>query len=403
MNKLADRGFSAAVFAPAWTYEHFPHNAASHVDQALWEGSTLPEALDCDCREGRPHHQQGYQEYPIIRASRESAAGTDCFFESDFRCSFEVLNSDPTLCSRLGEMQPQPRVECSSTGSWTDLANMVAPKLSGRFVVDRCSSNFDLLGQRHSHYQVALECECQHTGSEYLLLRDTLRFQLFTLDMPVDAAVSAKFTCGRTTRSATEMGCFLAYRLPGGEVRYQDAAISFGMLAETITIPVGVMPWEAVMSEQTKLIGAGVYCAPLSKDEQPSTRPVLDLYHLSIAYEYQVDRIGSIHDIRLICRSSGNHSQNRIAWEWSFPQAQWARGRPWSQLTGPYEKFEVSFDGQKLGTSSSTEFPIQDTDLDQQDAAKDVQVTVRGKVFGELQAQTVGTGQITFVDGKRTD
>ena len=73
---LAAQGVSAAVFAPAWTYEHFPPSAtsgesvAAAVDKAVWEGGPLPAKLGCGCV-GEPHRRAGYETHPITKFARK--------------------------------------------------------------------------------------------------------------------------------------------------------------------------------------------------------------------------------------------------------------------------------------------------------------------------------------------
>ena len=93
---LAEYGFSAAVFGPAWSWEHFstsiarPGNlsVAKAVDRSLWEGASLPAELGCDCRKGRPHHTLSYRANPIIASVCEYPAGTSSFFDTDFTRAF---------------------------------------------------------------------------------------------------------------------------------------------------------------------------------------------------------------------------------------------------------------------------------------------------------------------------
>ena len=96
---LSQHGFSAAIFAPAWTYEHFSTDIlrsseppiAKAVDRAMWEGVTLPEELDCDCRKGKPHHTMFYKSNPITKQIEEFPAGSNQFFETHFARGFEEI------------------------------------------------------------------------------------------------------------------------------------------------------------------------------------------------------------------------------------------------------------------------------------------------------------------------
>ena len=94
MRKLANNGFSSAIFAPGWPYEHFStsleedESQAEDTDRAMWEGTALPENLDCDCAKSKPHDIAGYKQNAICTAAREFPAGSHCFLETDFRRPF---------------------------------------------------------------------------------------------------------------------------------------------------------------------------------------------------------------------------------------------------------------------------------------------------------------------------
>ncbi len=96
MSVLADRGFSTAIFGPAWTHEHFSSSSspsessdAESVQRSMWEGWPLPAELSCDCCEGMPHHTSFYQANPILAYAREYPVGSATFLETDFQETFE--------------------------------------------------------------------------------------------------------------------------------------------------------------------------------------------------------------------------------------------------------------------------------------------------------------------------
>ena len=102
MKILSGYGFSTAVFAPAWPYEHFSaaisdfkrsDSIAKNVDRSLWTGSTLWDELDCDCQSSKPHHTMHYKSNPIIKYAFEYPAGSSHFFESAFGKGFKRVFS----------------------------------------------------------------------------------------------------------------------------------------------------------------------------------------------------------------------------------------------------------------------------------------------------------------------
>lgn len=110
---LADAGFSTAIFAPAWTHEHFSTSSADSpsiaekVEEAVWQGLPLPDQLGCDCRKGRPHHTVEYQLNPISRHAREFPVGTSSYVETDFQVAFErTATSQDQVCISLLITEP---------------------------------------------------------------------------------------------------------------------------------------------------------------------------------------------------------------------------------------------------------------------------------------------------------
>lgn len=103
MSILSGSGFSTAMFAPAWPYEHFDTSPsakfgcedgpsiADRVDQSMWTGAPLPDELSCDCHKGRPHHTKFYQDHPVTRYAQEYPAGSSHFFETNFAPAFQPL------------------------------------------------------------------------------------------------------------------------------------------------------------------------------------------------------------------------------------------------------------------------------------------------------------------------
>lgn len=106
MSALSSNGFSSAIFAPAWAYEHFstcstwsinPGSKASiahQVDDSMWIGTRLPDELHCDCRKGKPHHTVFYQSHAIVESAQEYPQGSSRFFETKFVQAFHTCNDD---------------------------------------------------------------------------------------------------------------------------------------------------------------------------------------------------------------------------------------------------------------------------------------------------------------------
>ncbi|KAF2097945.1 hypothetical protein NA57DRAFT_40700, partial [Rhizodiscina lignyota] len=84
---LALEGFSAGIFAPAWSFEHFP-GYERRIERTMWEGLELPAPLKCDCGESELH-KQVYPQHPIVRWASEFPAGSETFLFTKFKRAFQ--------------------------------------------------------------------------------------------------------------------------------------------------------------------------------------------------------------------------------------------------------------------------------------------------------------------------
>lgn len=55
---------------------------------------------------------------------------------------------------------------------------------------------------------------------------------------------------------------------------------------------------------------------------------------------------------------------------------------PWSNATGPFSHFVVVVGGKEIGEAYCNEFPLQKSDFDLIEAGGDVEVVIRGTLFG---------------------
>lgn len=80
--KLAELGLSAGIFAPAWTFEHFPAYGRD-VEQTTWDATDLPQCISCSCGDCEKRHQPN-KARPITSFARQYSAGSEGFFFTDF-------------------------------------------------------------------------------------------------------------------------------------------------------------------------------------------------------------------------------------------------------------------------------------------------------------------------------
>ncbi|MCJ1399165.1 hypothetical protein MMC11_002367 [Xylographa trunciseda] len=99
---LSERGFSSAIFGPAWAYEHFctssessnEQSLAKSVDTSVWDGASLPHNIRCDCKNSHPHNTAFYEANPITGNAYEFPAGSSTCLETDFSGAFDAMKDD---------------------------------------------------------------------------------------------------------------------------------------------------------------------------------------------------------------------------------------------------------------------------------------------------------------------
>ncbi|KAI8943590.1 hypothetical protein NX059_001582 [Plenodomus lindquistii] len=84
--KLAGLGLSAGVFAPAWSFEHFPGHKRE-VERAVWEGKEYLSDLACSCGDCSSRHRVNV-DAAIIKHANEAVVGSKSFFYTDFHRAF---------------------------------------------------------------------------------------------------------------------------------------------------------------------------------------------------------------------------------------------------------------------------------------------------------------------------
>lgn len=87
--KLAGIEFSAGIFAPAWTYEHFPQHGAT-LKKAIWDGTDIPGGLNCSCPNGLQKNHPNNKDSPVIHSGCSHPAGSSHFFFTDFARPFDT-------------------------------------------------------------------------------------------------------------------------------------------------------------------------------------------------------------------------------------------------------------------------------------------------------------------------
>lgn len=392
MELLAQEGFSSAMFAPAWTFEHFVTSVhrtidsvdtvsmAKSVEQAMWEGRLLPMELGCDCRRGRPHHTLDYQMRPILRYAHEYPAGSSSYFYTDFTQAF--LSNSNEIRSCLSSQSILPHVEPVA------LSNMQRPAIEpptlalyGRFEI----GFFRIRGTIDTAHVESKGPKDIPSKEDLRFDTETTRLCLYKLNMPGDGSLSAVISFAKFTTSGTR-GFYTVYRGPQcerPELRYH--ALQFSKVSDspgppysTKTLDVATIQLQAQASE-SRLIEFGAFYQGGRLGEAPFE--ILAVKSVGIIPLAKIEHRFRIKDISVVQQDSGTDTGTQLVWQWEGSKDAWPEGFPWSSTTGPFSHFTIIIDSEEAGTAHCLGFPLRKGDYEKS-KERVVVVSIHGHRFG---------------------
>jgi hypothetical protein len=365
--KLADIGLSAGIFAPAWSFEHFP-GRGREVERTIWEGKALASDIDCSCGNAGSRHQPTGPS--IIQHARPYPAGSETFFHTDFARAFSSraeegsgkVTEDHIFSTQLGAQSllplPQPYGDQSIhpciTHRWEEFFHQ------GKLVIESPNCSTPNISDK------------QELG---------LWTPLYKVNMPADGSLHLKMVFRRFLPTGslnpslylkiTNHGDHSTQLLPIEELEY---------IGEINTI-VGTLQADKNMRlEEVGLHLSGV-CGQWSA-------PILEIYLISIVptghrpdpYPYA----RTIHNIRVEDRGDGENAHILLCWEYLDTKPR-TPGMPYSELTGPFSSFTVNLDGLRgvCGPVAPRAYALEHT------VAKHVLETLADK---EVEVEIVGHG-----------
>lgn len=384
MEVLAKAGFSTAIFAPAWAYEHFstspseavdsrfPASIAKSVDRSMWEGSPLPTEIGCDCRTGRPHHTKDYQGHPILKYAHEYPAGTSSYFHTDFTRAFKseqnAVHSSLGFQSTLPHVSAVPFCADSSFGEGIPATMLYGSPEEGSLFVRAAVEE----GQRTETESLEVD-----TCKEAVHLEPKVqRLCLFKLSMPGDGSLRATIHYLRPEKTGT-VGFYTAYQTPDcDKVEYQYHATR--PVDEFSSVQYLTLPVKAQVSG-SNLVEIGVFSQGCHI-RQPS-QVILNVRSIQIMPYTGAKRGFHINHLRIRQRATDADEERSLVWQWEGSKDGWPRHLPWSQTTGPFSHFQVRINGEVGGMTQSLEFPLRKQEYE--DSLRDeVAVSIHGTMFG---------------------
>ncbi|KAF2202309.1 hypothetical protein GQ43DRAFT_413956 [Delitschia confertaspora ATCC 74209] len=378
VTKLAETGLGVGIFAPAWSFEHFPVFGRS-AERAMWDGSNIGD-LECPC--GEPGHGCGQRhpqnrQFPITRFAREYPAGSERFFYTDFQRAFashshelDCIYDDKRTHSQLGAQSILPHMaQTTVTDAPESGINILEMSLEGQPRRPRLGINLHSISKGHNP-------------------TDTYerKLPIFKVNMPADGSLGLKINYSHLSPSPkSQTGFYLRFSDDSTAVFYVKEASSIRTLQEPV-----ISQSRAGTGDLVTLQEVGVYLkAPLLGFELAyENYPIrlIDIKSISITPIHTIAPSCHINNIRLERRGTNQSSQWRLCWDFSDEGKEQAvmLGVPYSDLTGPFSHFLVSIDGLSVGRAYALEYILCQALVDKFNAkgADRVTVIVTGVGFG---------------------
>ena len=327
MRVLAKGRYSTAIFAPAWSYEHFPtsvpastaclpgvESIAKAVDRSVWEGFALPENLCCGCRQGRPHRHGDYQNTPIVASSREYPAGSSCYLHTDFTRAFK--RDGGSLRSCLGSQSIIPHLLPMSAPDWESIVGYSGRLLYGQLEDGVLSIRARLIPRVDSHADREAQVEARYDASRLTISR----LGLFKVDMNEHRELHIIISySGVTQTEPCTVGFYTGYQIKDAQqleygyheipqTKWSDALDASTRKCKA-TETVQLRP-----RSNARLVEIGVFCE--DKYDSQEQCEILRLTSLTVQPPHDVGLDITIQDIRMTQRGEASNAEVRLAWSW---------------------------------------------------------------------------------------
>lgn len=339
--KLAEMGLSAGVFAPAWSFEHFPTHGMD-IERAVWEGAALPADLTCSCGNAVVRHQPT-QGYAIVEHATVFPAGSEDFFFTDMSRAFRKLEEgNPfegggSLYSQLG------------TQSILPLPVLLGHHEEQPYLCHRLEDDV-------RQFKLVVDYHSLHKKDQV----NSLWLPLYKLNMPADGALYLRVLCRNLKPFSDGIPNF--YLEFGNEDnsaeissmnRHHVPFLNHNSI-ETITTTIK-SPTNAPSARLTEI---GIHLNTSASTASPTS--ILEIMQISITpVDYHVTPSSHvITNIHLENRGEEETAHARLCWDIQETQsAETTRDEriPYSEITGPFSYFLLEIDGNTLGRAYAVE------------------------------------------------
>lgn len=386
VRKLAELGFSSGIFAPGWSFEHFPGNGKL-VEKAIWEGGPMPTETECSCGDYNNRHKQNWQD-AIVLSAREFSAGSRSFFFTDFSGAFQKYGKDSgtdKFLSRLGSQTPLPRPQRLAKQEG-DI--QLSYHLEDRVIQNEANGHKMNQNRPTPRVLVLSSFRVHNTGTPDVIPSITLplpgsissvsgarlllaeHLPLYKLHMPADGSLTMNVLCTRLLSNEADVDVGFYLKKSSG-IQY----VAIAGNTSSITINVGT-PEEggAIVSELGFYIHSSV-------NIQTGTERILQVSSICIANQSAMPNLHS-YRIKNIGEAYPPNKPYRLCWE--IEQTDPSENRnidlPHGLRTGPFAFFEITFGSVHVGRAYATEYVVPDEVIFKM-KFRDLGITLKGIGF----------------------
>lgn len=336
VNTLRGIGLSVGIFAPAWSFQHFPGHGRA-AERAMWDGHTLSDKIVCSCGKANEYHPPN-RGYPITRSARRYAAGSAEFFFTDFSRAF----------GKHGKDEADRRYNLKSFHS--QLASQsILPQLARTSVKDDAvDSGLNILSMKIDDMEDISQLVVQ--AYSVIPQGDAVNelyerwLPLFDLDMSADGSLELQILCQSILQKAdTHVSFYLRFTTG---ITFLDPMKSESGWSVGGSIHAGIG-----LEATERLREIGVHLRAPRIDETPLTLAKIRCIRIVPTDSVQAESHCSLDGIGIEKRGEGEEEHWRLSWEYHEENGITPppSGMPYSDSTGPFSYFWILVDGLKVG------------------------------------------------------
>ena len=387
VKELKQRGLGTAIFASAWSSEHF--NRGEDVDRFMWGGkpalnSNKPNGPQCDCSTHLQQHiRSDLAANSIVESAQRYPSGSSSFFHTDYAQAVSRLDGQNRVTARPDDEKHY------------------------QYHLDR-QSIWPVPGQRSAGLQTASDSNAIGViGAR-------------PMEAPSRCAIGVRVSSGSNLKGNIELHKLEAQAIFNLEasITYQrlpeSSGLSIHLLVELgrhkppryekLDLPMGSTYKQLNLPNTEDITGIDIAAdGPAGSLVNKGNVFLLDVYQITIKPRGSNYSPNTISNVAVTTGGTGVSAHQRIIW--SIQQGQTPPDYlPWSPATGPFSHFIISADGEELGRAYALAFAIpQDVSAkwntvtnSQPKPKNSASVTVKGYAFdGTLLGQLTDTVQLT--------